>query len=93
MRHIEIYKNDRIKLYMTIVYIFGFITLIIAYMSALHGIDLSWNAVRIEGLIDDNGIIKQTPETIYLNSFRFLSWFPVLIMFPMIGMILIYEKV
>jgi hypothetical protein len=72
---------------------FCIIVLLIAHGSAMHSIDLSWNAVRIDGLTDDNGIVEQTPEQMYNRGYLFVMWFPILIFIPIFGIIyIIYNK-
>jgi hypothetical protein len=78
---------------MILLYIFCIMALLIAHGCAMHSIDLSWNAVRIEGLTDNNGIVEQTPEQMYNRGYLFIMWFPLLISIPIFGIIyIIYNK-
>lgn len=54
------------------------ILLVLAYASALHNVDLSWNAKHLD-LIDCNGIICEDIEVYYQNSMMNLWFLPVLI--------------
>jgi len=65
-----------------LVIIFGLIILCTSMLlqySALHNIDLSWNA-RYVNLVDDNGIVSQDMITMYNNGYRTLWITPLTIM-------------